>query len=108
MVLSSRSHWDWVKEMVEQHNLNKPFAPENGNELLFKVGDSVIYTNPAGVEFEFIVTGLYQPYPMTSQYATGKRYLLNWDCPWYPVEENSLQKAPTFDLDRFKGILEEE
>lgn len=105
MGIFATSHWDWEREQVMKHNEQKLYAPENGNELLFKLGDSVIYTNPAGVEFEFIVTGLYRPDPMTAQYAAGKRYFLNWDCPWYPVAESSLQKAPTFDLDRFEGIL---
>lgn len=104
MTYFTRSHQDWENEMIENHNLQKPFAPENGNELLFNIGDDVVYTNPAGVKFNFKITGLYQPNHIDSHYALGRRYLLDWDCPWFPVEERSLEKAFIIDP-RFEGIL---
>lgn len=98
-MLTSRSHRDWEKETIEKHNLDKPFAPENGNALLFKVGDEVIYTNDYGVKFRFRVTGLYLPDPIDAQYALGGRYLLDWECPWFPVKERNLEEAfePRFE-----------
>lgn len=90
--MRSRSHQDWEREQIEKHNTLKPFAPENGEALLFKPGDAVTYTNDCGVSFELKVTGLYRPDPIDSHYALGKRYLLDWDCPWYPVKESSLKK----------------
>ena len=104
MTLFSHSHQDWEKEMIEKHDLQKPFAPENGNELLFKIGDDIIYTKDNGAIFTFKVTKLYQPNPIDSHYAIGCRYLLNWDCPWFPVKECNLEKAFIIDT-RFEGIL---
>jgi hypothetical protein len=60
--------------------------------LRFKAGDPVIYTNPAGIEFPLRVTGFYQrPASPCGQYANGARYLLDWDCPWFPVPESRLR-----------------
>lgn len=84
------SHHDWVNEVIESHDLEKPFAPENGSPLKFKSGDPVIYTNSAGVVFHRRVTGFYRPNGPCSLYATGYRYLLNNDSPWMPVCESSL------------------
>jgi len=51
-----------------------------------------IYTNPAGIEFPLRVTGFYQrPASPCGQYANGARYLLDWDCPWFPVPESRLR-----------------
>ena len=92
MAYFTRSHQDWENEMIEKHNSEKPFAPENGNELLFKAGDDVIYTNPN------------LPNPIDSHYAVGRRYLLDWDCIWFPVKECDMKKAFIIDP-RFEGIL---
>lgn len=89
-ILKAQSHGDWQKEVIEQHNLRKPFAPENGQELLFKIGDKVVYTNDNGVSFIKKVIGLYQPNPIDSLYACGHRYLLDTDCYWMPVKEDNL------------------
>lgn len=85
------SHWEWQERMIKQHDAEKPFAPENGTPLAFKAGDPVIYTNDQGVEFHLNVTGLYQPNPIDSLYATGYRYMLDWDCHWMPVRESNLR-----------------
>lgn len=85
------SHWDWVKRVVAQHDLEKPFAPENGEPLKFKIGDPVIFTNPNGVSFRLRVTGYYQPSEPCSLYANGRRYLLDSSSPWFPVKEADLQ-----------------
>lgn len=84
------SHHDWADEVIAQHKRDKPFAPENGQELKFKVGDDVIYTNSNGATFRRRITGLYQPTQDTTAYARGARYLLNMDCHWVPVEEACL------------------
>ncbi len=85
------SHWEWVAEVVARHDLEKPFAPENGEALRFRVGDLVIYTNPAGVTFQRCVTGFYRPESPCALYARGYRYFLDSDCYWMPVPESSLQ-----------------
>lgn len=84
------SHQDWQAEVIRQHNAERPFAPENGQALQFNVGDAVVYSNDNGVSFNHKVTGLYKPNPIDSLYATGCRYLLDWDCHWMPVRESSL------------------
>jgi hypothetical protein len=84
------SHWAWAERVIKNHNKEKPFAPENGQPLRYKIGDKVIFTNEYGVEFSLSVTGYYEPEEMTAQYALGKRYMLDWDCPWMPVAEASL------------------
>lgn len=85
------SHHDWVREVVERHDLEKPFPPENGTPLQFKAGDRVIYTNPAGLEFRRRITGFYQPVGPCALYARGARYLIDSDSPWFPVKEASLR-----------------
>ncbi len=84
------SHHEWVKEIIEQHDLKKPFAPENGKPLKFKVGDVVIYKNEYGVTFCRRVTGIYYPYFDCSLYACGARYFLDKNSHWMPVAESSL------------------
>ena len=85
------SHWAWCKEVAKQHDKDKPFAPENGQPLKFKIGDKVLYTNDNGAKFNLIVTGLFQREEGESLYCTGKRYYLNWDCHWMPTTESSLE-----------------
>jgi len=88
------SHHEWAEEVTAQHDAEKPFAPENGQPLRFQVGDSVIYKNDAGIEFPLRVTGFYQrPASPDGMYARGARYLLDWDCPWFPATEASLRPA---------------
>jgi len=88
------SHWEWVENVMAEHDLTKPFAPENGQPLQFKVGDRVIYTNPAGIDFLLSITGLYlHPKSACGLYANGARYLLDWACHWYPVQESRLRLA---------------
>ena len=36
------SHHDYIIEITAQHDALKPFAPENGQPLRFKIGDAVI------------------------------------------------------------------
>lgn len=85
------SHWAWCKKIAEQHDREKPFAPENGQPLKLKIGDKVIYTNDYGVQFNQVVTGIFQREEGESLYCTGKRYYLNWDCHWMPATESSLK-----------------
>lgn len=85
------SHHEWVEEVWAQHNATRPFAQENGKPLLFKSDDPVIYTNPAGLEFNYRITGFYQPEGACAGYAQGKRYLVNSDSPWMPVAEANLR-----------------
>lgn len=90
------SHQEWEEEVTAQHDAQKPFAPENGQPLRFKIGDPVIYTNPAGIDFPLRVTGFYQrPGSPDGMYATGARYLLDWNSPWYPVPESRLRLDAT-------------
>lgn len=89
------SHWDWEKRTVAQHDLEKPFAPENGVPLKFKVGDPVVFTNTYGVSFRLRITGFYKPSAPCSLYASGRRYLVDSSSPWFPVKESELQ----FDSD---------
>lgn len=95
--LTSHSHHDWEKTVIGEHAMKKPFAPENGTELVFKIGTPVIFTNDYGVCFKLKVTGFYKPNPIDSMYATGSRYLLDSDSPWFPFKESSLR------LDRGDG-----
>lgn len=85
------SHWKWVEEIVAKHDLEKPFAPENGVPLKFKIGDPVIFTNIYEVSFRLRITGFYTPSGLDSIYASGRRYLVDSDSPWFPVKESELQ-----------------
>ena len=85
------SHHQWAEEICAQHDRERPFAPENGKALAFQVGDRVRYTNDYGAVFEQTITGLYAPAQTDANYATGARYLLDWDCPWVPVAESRLR-----------------
>lgn len=85
------SHWEWEKRIVAQHDLEKPFAPENGSQLQFKIGDPVIFTNINEVRFRLRITGLYRPAEPCSLYATGRRYFVDSSSPWFPVKEAELQ-----------------
>jgi len=85
------SHHDYIIEITAQHDALKPFAPENGQPLRFKIGDAVIYTNQFGVQFRRRVTGFYQPSGLCGHYARGARYLLNSTSPWVRVAQSSLR-----------------
>lgn len=86
------SIYKWEVEVTERHDKQKPYAPENGQPLRFKIGDPVIYTNENGISFPLRVTGFYhRPAVPDALYANGARYLLDWECPWFPVIESRLQ-----------------
>ncbi|MED5491731.1 MAG: hypothetical protein VYD45_06370 [Pseudomonadota bacterium] len=89
------SHHDYILEITAQHDALKPFAPENGQPLRFKIGDAVIYTNEFGAQFRRRVTGFYRPTGLSGSYARGARYLLNSTSPWVPVSETSLRPDDT-------------
>jgi len=82
---------DYIIEITAQHDALKPFAPENGQPLRFKIGDAVIYTNEYGVQFRRRITGFYRPSGLSGHYARGARYLLNSTSPWVPVAESRLR-----------------
>ncbi|KWX29833.1 hypothetical protein AW883_25000 [Pseudomonas aeruginosa] len=85
------SHHDHIIEITAQHDALKPFAPESGQPLRFKIGDAVIYANEYGAQFRRRVTGFYQPTGLSGLYAHGARYLLDSSSPWMPVSESSLR-----------------
>lgn len=85
------SHHDWTIEISAQHDALKPFAPENGQPLRFAIGEAVIYTNDAGLQFRLRVAGFYRPAGLSGLYARGARYLLDSSSPWMPVSESSLR-----------------
>lgn len=85
------SHWEWAKRVIAEHDLTKPFAPENGEPLKFKAGDPVIFTNDYGVSFRLRITGFYTPEEPCTLYASGRRYMVDSSSPWFPVKESSLQ-----------------
>jgi hypothetical protein len=85
------SHHDYIIEITAQHDALKPFAPENGQPLRFKIGDAVIFTNEFGAQFRRRVTGFYRPTGLSGMYARGARYLLDSSSPWIPVAESSLR-----------------
>ena len=85
------SHHDYIIEITAVHDTLKPFAPENGRPLRFKIGDAVIYTNEFGAQFLHRVTGFYRLTGLSGLYARGARYLLNSSSPWMPVSESSLR-----------------
>ena len=85
------SHHDYIIEITAQHDARKPFAPESGQPLRFKIGDAVIYTNEYGTQFRRRVTGFYRPTGLSGLYARGARYLLDSSSPWMPVSESSLR-----------------
>ena len=85
------SHHDWIIAISAQHDALKPFASENGQPLRFAIGDAVVYTNDAGLQFRCRVTGFYRPTGRCGLYALGARYLLNSDSPWMPVWESELR-----------------
>lgn len=98
------SHWEWVEGVVAQHDLDRPFAPENGNSLKFKISDPVIFTNDYGVSFRLCITGFYQK-EACPLYATGRRYLVDSSSPWFPVRESELQRDED-DRDDLKGAVD--
>lgn len=46
------SHHEAIARLIKEHDEIKPFAPENGQKLKFKVGDKVAYINDYGCIFE--------------------------------------------------------
>ena len=96
------SHWEWAEKVTAQHAHAPPPAPDHGQPLIFHLGSPVIYTNPAGLEFALRVTGFYErPASPDGMYAKGARYLLDWECPWYPVVESCLR------LDESRAVQEQ-
>lgn len=85
------SHHDWAERIHAEHGATKPFAPENGDSLRFAIGDSVLYTNAAKIEFRRRITGFYRPSGPCSLYAQGARYFIDSCSPWMPVKELELR-----------------
>lgn len=98
------SHWEWCDEVVAAHDRDKPFSPENGEPLKFEIGDPVIFTNDYGVCFRLRITGFYHPEKPCALYATGSRYMVDSDSPWFPVKESAL-RLDEDDRDDLKGTV---
>lgn len=87
----SSSHWDWAEGVIADHAKEKPFAPENGNELKYKVGDLVWYTNDAGIRWQTSVTKVLTPADGDDLgYALGHRYMLDLKPLHLSYKESSL------------------
>ncbi|THD11674.1 hypothetical protein [Metallibacterium scheffleri] len=85
------THFEWIDEVVAEHDTQKPFAPENGLPLRFKAGDRVIYTNEYGLTFDTTVKSIYaRDGAKDALYATGRRYWTSGFNP-LPVCESDLQ-----------------
>ncbi len=84
------SHHDWIEEMKIKHDAEKPFAPENGSPLRFKVGDDVVFTNDYGASFQRKITGFVDKTTEPGTYALGGRYYIDSDSPWMSVTEAQL------------------
>ena len=90
--MSTISHHEAMRLLRLEHDKNKPFAPENGTPLKFKVGDKVTYTNEGGVVFEgYTVTRLL--HPSADLYPQGYRYFIDSDAYWMPKKESELKHA---------------
>lgn len=90
------SHLEYATKMMEQHDKNCCFAPENGQSLIFTVGEIVIYTNDYNIQFYTTIIDLYKrPSKPCTLYAAGARYLIGggrntaW---WFPHKEKELTK----------------
>lgn len=77
-----------IKEAFEDGSMLT--TPANGEKLLFRIGEDVVYTNDYGVKFAAKVLG-YAP-ESNSLYKYGNRYFLDKDSYWYPVKEVSLSR----------------
>jgi hypothetical protein len=87
------SHWDYVENLIVDHDALKPFAPENGKSLKYAIGQRVIYTNDYGVSFCFEITDFFKRATDPGLYAAGYRYLVNSSSCWMPIKELSLSIA---------------
>ena len=88
------SHHEAIARLIKEHDEIKPFAPENGQKLKFKVGDKVTYINDYGCTFEDkTITKIMERADDESLYCSGRRYYIDSDCPWMPVEEANLRPA---------------
>lgn len=87
------SHHEWAEEVIADHDLKRPFAPENGQPLKFSVGEKVVFTSEFGVRFEHKIAGIYRPTHECALYALGARYILDGEALRLPVAEKSLEVA---------------
>lgn len=84
-------HHEAMARLIKEHDKIKPFPPENGKELKFKVGDKVTYINDYGCIFEgMTITKVMSRADNEGLYCSGRRYYIDSDCPWMPVEEANL------------------
>ena len=57
-------------------------------------GDRVTFVNDYGVAFpHHTVTRIMQRHENEWLYCSGRRYYIDSDCPWMPVEETNLRPA---------------
>lgn len=86
-------HMTITRQQVARHDMERPFAPENGQPLRFGIGDAVAIRELMEADGEGItvyqVTGYYVR-KESALYANGKRYLLNVDAHWFPYSEAEL------------------
>lgn len=88
---------EYAARVMQKHDEQKLFAPENGKPLKFKIGDIVTYTNDYGIRFHGLrVTGIYEcPSEPCSHYGRGGRYFLNDGTRFSPKAEDSIEHCIT-------------
>ena len=94
LLMECISHHEAIARLIKEHDEIKPFPPENGKELKFKVGDKVTYINDYGCIFEgMTITKVMERADNEGLYCSGRRYYIDSDCPWMPVKEVNLLPA---------------
>lgn len=78
-----------IQEMIEEGRIL--LEPANGEKLELAIGDSIIFTNDYGVEFDDLIVTGYCP-ENHSLYKYGNRYFLSKDSYWYPVHPTNCRR----------------
>jgi len=90
-------HQTLTMRELASHDLARPFAPENGQPLKFKIGDLVAVRISDEISVVRVI-GYYQA--RDGLYARGKRYLLDVETHWVPYSEDQLVKVTGHSLER--------
>ena len=84
-----------MEELIEEAERTRPYAPENGKPLRFKVGDAVQYYSDGGtlvLPMVYRISALMTKAENPGWYAMGYRYWLDSAKPtWMPVAELNLR-----------------